>query len=94
MLVILFVFEAVLLVTYGFAVRGVLSSRNSRDSAIIVLFCTMGYFVLVGGGPVGGSRFRHTIMPFLCVLAAAGVRPPRVNAAKMVLVAKASSATQ
>jgi len=71
-LVLFVALGALLLVAYGLAVRGVVSKKGLNDSAMIVLLCGMAYFVLIGGGPVGGSRFRHPIMPFICVLAAAG----------------------
>ena len=80
MLVLVVVLGIVLLVGYGLAVRGVLSARSFTDPATILLLCTMAYFALVGGGPMGGSRFRHPIMPFVCVLAAAGVRRPNRTA--------------
>ena len=38
-----------------------------------LLLWSVAYFVLLSGGPTGHSRFRHPMMPMLCVLAAAGV---------------------
>jgi len=62
-----------LVAVYGLTLRGLVAERRFRDPAIAVLVVTIAYFIVIAGGPAGLNRFRHPAMPFLCVLAAAGV---------------------
>lgn len=65
------VLVAWLLVLAVFAARGVqLSWRACPVCALLV--ATAIYHVCMGGGPGGESRFRHPVMPALCVLAGVG----------------------
>jgi 4-amino-4-deoxy-L-arabinose transferase-like glycosyltransferase len=70
---LLFVFGAVLAATYWLAFQGARGGPGLRDSAMLLVLATTAYLVVITGGPVGVSRFRHPVMPFLCVLAAAGL---------------------
>jgi dolichyl-phosphate-mannose-protein mannosyltransferase len=62
-----------LVAIYGLSLRGLVANRRFLDPAIAVLVITIAYFVVIAGGPAGLNRFRHPAMPFLCVLAAAGL---------------------
>lgn len=64
-------FTLILAATWGFAIRGVV--LHYRDRALQLLGLTVVYFLLISGGPVGEGRFRHPVMPLLCVLAAGGL---------------------
>ena len=61
-----FVFAYYLLAAVGLSGR--LKQPFVMFAAVVV-----GYLALVSGGVTGYSRFRHPIMPFLCVLAADGL---------------------
>jgi hypothetical protein len=63
----------VLVVIYALALRGLAAGHWLRDPAIALLVASAAYSVVIAGGPVGDSRFRHPVMPFVCVLAAAGL---------------------
>ena len=52
-------------------------ARVWRLAAGSLLLWSVAYFLVLSGGPVAHSRFRHPVMPMLCVLAAAGVVGPR-----------------
>ena len=52
------------------------ATRVRRLAAGWLLLGSAAYFVLLSGGPVAHSRFRHPAMPMLCVLAAAGIVRP------------------
>lgn len=80
-----------LLVGYGLTLRYILSPGNLKEPATILLLCTMAYFALVGGGPAAGGRFRHPIMPFVCVLAAGGLRRDRKRLTRSLPVHQHSS---
>jgi hypothetical protein len=48
-------------------------SRGRRwNPCMIALLLTAAYFVTISGGPAGLGRFRHPVMPILCVLAGYG----------------------
>jgi 4-amino-4-deoxy-L-arabinose transferase-like glycosyltransferase len=66
-------FGVALVALYALALWGLAAEKRYRDLAAVLLVASAAYFVVVGGGPVGGSRFRHPVMPLVCVLAAAGL---------------------
>ena len=66
----------VLGVVYLLALRGLLVQRHFLEPSVILLVACIAYFVVIAGGPVAVSRFRHPAMPMLCVLAAAGIHAP------------------
>ena len=70
---LLLVFGAVLAAIYWLAFQGARAGPGLRDSAMLLVLATTAYLVVITGGPVGYSRFRHPVMPFVCVLAAAGL---------------------
>ena len=51
--------------------------RIRRVAAAAVLFATVAYFALLSGGPTAYSRFRHPMMPAVCVLMGLAFTPPR-----------------
>jgi hypothetical protein len=52
----------------------VLSSRRfMREPAVIAAVFTVAYYIVLAGGPVGYSRYRHPVMPIICVLSAYGL---------------------
>lgn len=75
--VLLFVVGVPLAAEYWFAARGVTVGPGPAHPAMLLLLATVAYLVLITGGPVGVSRFRHPVMPFVCVLAAAGLSRTR-----------------
>lgn len=50
-----------------------LASRRISFGAKALLVATAIYFVLISGGPASLSRFRHPVMPIVCLFAAAGI---------------------
>jgi 4-amino-4-deoxy-L-arabinose transferase-like glycosyltransferase len=73
-LVVLGVLGLGLIALYALACRGLTVGGHWRDFATMPLVVSVAYFVVIAGGPVGESRFRHPLMPLICVLAAAGLR--------------------
>jgi len=71
---VLFVTGVMLMGFYALALIAVISRRRFLDPAVLVLVASIGYFVLIAGGPIGYGRFRHPAMPMVCVLAAAGLQ--------------------
>lgn len=62
-----------LIALYALALRGLAAGGRRPDLATLLLVASAAYFVVIAGGPVGESRFRHPLMPFVCVLAATGI---------------------
>jgi 4-amino-4-deoxy-L-arabinose transferase-like glycosyltransferase len=62
-----------LIVYYLLAVRGLLRRRCSSVWTKLAVAAVIVYFVAISGGPQGYSRFRHPVMPFLCILAGCGL---------------------
>jgi hypothetical protein len=71
---VLFVTGVMLMGFYVLALIAVFSRRRFLDPAVLVLVASIGYFVLIAGGPIGYGRFRHPAMPMVCVLAGAGLQ--------------------
>jgi 4-amino-4-deoxy-L-arabinose transferase-like glycosyltransferase len=49
------------------------SSRASRDAAIFAVLLIAGYYMAIAGGPGDWGRFRHPVMPIVCVVAGYGL---------------------
>ena len=49
------------------------SRRSMREPAVIAVVLTVAYYVCIAGGPMGYSRYRHPVMPIICVLSAYGL---------------------
>jgi 4-amino-4-deoxy-L-arabinose transferase-like glycosyltransferase len=62
---------------YLLAMRALLLARPRSQRAFLVCLLLAGYLWLASGGPHSLSRFRHPIMPILCVLAGAGLATRR-----------------
>jgi 4-amino-4-deoxy-L-arabinose transferase-like glycosyltransferase len=60
-----------LLVYYLLVFVGLFSGRIPWAAAMLLLAAAI-YFVLISGGPASLSRFRHPVMPVVCLFAAAG----------------------
>jgi hypothetical protein len=65
--------EAVLLVLYLLAARGMLRC-GARNCCLWLLLGVALYFIAVSGGTQAVGRYRLPVMPIVCILAAAGVR--------------------
>ena len=49
------------------------SRRLMREPALIAAVLTVAYYVVLAGSPMGYSRFRHPVMPIICMLSAYGL---------------------
>jgi len=58
---------------YLLAVLGLLGRHCPGFWAKAALVAVILYFLAISGGPQGYSRFRHPVMPLLCVLAGCGL---------------------
>lgn len=59
--------------SYAMALRWLVASKRLLDPTVMLLVATAVYFIAISGGPAGLNRFRHPVMPFVCVWAAAGL---------------------
>lgn len=57
----------------SFAVIGMAQCWSALNIATVVLVTVAVYFLLLAGGPQSEGRFRHPIMPILCVFAGVGL---------------------
>jgi hypothetical protein len=62
-----------LIVSLALAALGLGSWVRRGDAATIVIAAIAVYLLLVAGGPAAYARFRHPIMPIVCVYAALGL---------------------
>ena len=51
---------------------GLVSLRPIREMTVITLLVFGLYFVVISGGPQADSRYRHPLMPLICILAGYG----------------------
>ena len=58
------------------------SRRLMREPAVIAVVLTVAYYVCIAGGPMGYSRYRHPVMPIICVLSAYGLSLIQAHLAK------------
>ena len=49
------------------------SKRLMRDPCVLTALLIVVYYLLISGGPVGSSRFRHPAMPIISILAGYGI---------------------
>ncbi|MFZ1005878.1 MAG: hypothetical protein WAN65_03515, partial [Candidatus Sulfotelmatobacter sp.] len=70
--VVFFLLSGVLLCYYAFALAGAIWGRADRFGFAIIVGCSL-YFLLISGGPSAVGRFRHPIMPFICMFGGAGL---------------------
>jgi hypothetical protein len=63
---------ALLLMTYAMAIFG-LSSRAVFRRIDTIMILSAGFYLLLATGPVGYSRFRHPVMPLICIFAGYGL---------------------
>jgi hypothetical protein len=83
-----------LVATLGLAVLG-LAPRVLRGEAIaVVMLGVTGYLLVTAGGPAAYARFRHPIMPIVCVYAACGLAwlRLRVGRASLAITGTATAA--
>lgn len=64
--------QIVVLGYLALAVIGCLSEGNWQRFPVVVMLVTLGYLLLLSGGPAGYHRFRLPLVPILSVLAGAG----------------------
>jgi len=90
--VLLVVMAAGLCVVYGLALRGLLITQAFTNASVILVLLVASYFVVIAGGPAGGGRFRHPVMPIICALAGAGLcaRRPILASLSSVRISKES----
>lgn len=50
-----------------------LCSRAILDPSILAVSLIVGYYMAIAGGPGDWGRFRHPVMPIICVLAGYGL---------------------
>jgi hypothetical protein len=67
------VFALYLLAILGFAVVGLARRTVRTRTGILLLVGVIVYLIAISAGPQSYSRFRHPIMPFLCILAGIGM---------------------
>ena len=67
----------------GFAVVGLARQMVRTRTGILLLVGVIAYLVAISAGPQSLGRFRHPIMPFLCILA--GIGMTRQKAVDMAL---------
>lgn len=78
----LFLWSNVVLALYlfavlGFAVVAVAQRMVRTKTGVLLLFWVLIYLIMISGGPQSHSRFRHPIMPVLCILAGVGIAQRR-----------------
>jgi 4-amino-4-deoxy-L-arabinose transferase-like glycosyltransferase len=64
-------------IAVAFLAAGAVGAFNRATFArlpLFFLFCIGTYFILVAGGPTGRPRYRHHVMPIVCLFAAEGAR--------------------
>ncbi len=59
----------VLVALWALAIRGLLEAARRNRLCTFFLVCVAGYFLVISGGPAAAGRFRHPIMPLICLLA-------------------------
>jgi len=65
---------AVLLAYWSLAIIGVLSNRWKNGAQLVVLAVVGAYLILAASiGGIGYSRFRHPVMPIVCLMAGCGL---------------------
>jgi hypothetical protein len=62
------------MVFYSLALVGLLSTRVLWSIQGTALVTSALYFLVITGGPHGYSRYRHAIMPVVCLFAGYGLR--------------------
>jgi hypothetical protein len=55
------------------AVVGLVSEKSLRNLPLMALVTMAAYFIAVSGGAVGQGRYRHPVMPIVCILAGYGL---------------------
>ena len=64
----------VFLITYYlFGLSALVSKKFSFNAPVIMVLCIAAYFIIISGGPNSLNRFRHPIMPIVCMLGGYGL---------------------
>jgi hypothetical protein len=67
-------FGLLLLVYLALCATGIIGGRGLlSDAPLLILLCAALYFLTLSGGPNSLGRFRHPIMPMVCILAGYGL---------------------
>ena len=67
------VFALYLFAILGFAGVGLARRMVRTRTGVLLLIGVIAYLMAISAGPQSHSRFRHPIMPFLCILAGIGM---------------------
>jgi len=62
-----------LVISFGSAVVALFHKGFPYSISTVAILCTLVYYLLVSGGPLGYHRFRLPIMPLVCVLSGFGL---------------------
>ncbi len=73
---------------YVLALIGLISDRMYRRAPVVMLIAIAGYFLVVAGGPVSVARYRHPLMPVVCLLAGHGLWQVIVRLRRMRLLSR------
>ncbi len=66
-------FLVVVVIQLSVFALGVFRVWRTRTLVAMVLLGAVAYFLVVSGGPIGYSRFRHPMMPMICIFAGVGL---------------------
>ena len=66
-------FLVVVVIQLSLFALGVVRVWRTRTLVAMVLLGAVAYFLVVSGGPIGHSRFRHPMMPIICIFAGVGL---------------------
>ena len=66
-------FLVVVVIQLSVCALGVVRVWRTRTLVAMVLLGAVAYFLVVSGGPIGYSRFRHPMMPMICIFAGVGL---------------------
>ncbi len=68
-----FLFGLILLLYYTLCAVALLPKNFVNSMPVIMVLIVIAYFVLISGGPQASGRFRHPVMPLICLLAGYGL---------------------
>jgi len=60
-------------ITYLFSVMALFSGKFVKSMPVFSLLSVVSYWLIITGGPHGYSRYRHAMMPVICILAGYGL---------------------
>jgi len=63
----------IVVITYLFSVTALFSGKFAKSMPMFSLLSVVSYWLIITGGPHGYSRYRHAMMPVICILAGYGL---------------------